>query len=64
VSVVNPSQVVVPEDPEVEYLITRTARYVAKDGSSFEQLIREKEANNPEFEFLFKYDSPEGIYYR
>lgn len=55
---------VVPEDPEVEYLITRTARYVAKDGSSFEQLIREKEANNPEFEFLFKYDSPEGIYYR
>lgn len=57
-------QVVIPTDPEREFLITRTARYVAKDGSSLEQLIREKELDNPDFAFLFKHDSPEGIYYR
>ena len=57
-------EVTIPSDPEVEFLISRTARYVSKDGAALEGRIKERENSNPAFRFLFEYDSPESIYYR
>ena len=53
-----------PQDPDREYLLSRTARYVAKDGAAFEGRLREQEASNPAFRFLFDYDGAEGRFYR
>lgn len=57
-------EVVFPQDPDREFLLSRTARYVAKDGAAFEGRLREKEANNPAFRFLFDYGGEEGRFYR
>lgn len=53
-----------PQDPDREYLLSRTARYVAKDGAAFEGRLREQEAGNPAFRFLFDYEGEEGRFYR
>lgn len=45
-------------------MVDRTARYVAKDGQPFEQRLLDREAGNPDFAFLFEYESKEGQYYR
>jgi len=45
-------------------MVDRTARYVAKDGTAFEQRLLDREAGNPDFGFLFEYESKEGQYYR
>ncbi len=45
-------------------MVDRTARYVAKDGTPFEQRLLDREAGNPDFAFLFEYESKEGQYYR
>lgn len=45
-------------------MVDRTARYVAKDGTPFEQRLLDREAGNPDFAFLFEYESKEGQYFR
>lgn len=54
----------IPAEKERRYMVDRTARYVAKDGQPFEQRLLDREAGNPDFAFLFEYESKEGQYYR
>lgn len=56
--------VVVPSDEQVLEIIHLLAAYVAKDGMTFENAIKEKEMNNPQYQFLFQTSSPEYIYYQ
>ena len=57
-------EVLIPEDHKQRFMIDATAYYVLRDGCEFEQVIMEKEANNPEFNFLFDIKCPEHAYYR
>lgn len=60
---VGPDVVVAPPDTaRRRYIIDATAVYVARDGSEFEDAVREREANNPEFAFL-NGDGPDSVYY-
>eukprot|EP00164_Ancoracysta_twista_P006727 GFYU01009426.1.p1 GENE.GFYU01009426.1~~GFYU01009426.1.p1 ORF type:complete len:528 (+),score=94.23 GFYU01009426.1:50-1585(+) len=43
-----------PTDPDMLETIEKTARYVANEGRRFEEMIKEKEENNPQFRFLFE----------
>eukprot|EP00310_Coccolithus_braarudii_P021851 CAMPEP_0183345332 /NCGR_PEP_ID=MMETSP0164_2-20130417/10796_1 /TAXON_ID=221442 /ORGANISM="Coccolithus pelagicus ssp braarudi, Strain PLY182g" /LENGTH=471 /DNA_ID=CAMNT_0025516465 /DNA_START=45 /DNA_END=1456 /DNA_ORIENTATION=- len=45
-------------------LIDRLALFVAEEGHAFEQVIMEREANNPKYRFLFDQSSPDHLYYR
>ncbi|CAM9531688.1 unnamed protein product, partial [Phaeothamnion confervicola] len=57
--------VVAPEqDKQRRHFLDRLARYVAKDGALFEAKIREREAGNAEYAFLFEPESGDGHYYR
>eukprot|EP00952_Eustigmatos_sp_NYUAD-ZCMA_P005772 24996-Eustigmatos_ZCMA.PRE.1 len=56
-------EVEIPEDDDLEFLISRLARYVSKDGLALETRIKEREIGNPNFRFLFDHDSPEGVFY-
>ena len=38
--------------------------YVISEGSSFEAMLMSREINNPQFRFLFDYQSPAHGYYR
>jgi len=57
-------EVSIPEDHRQRFIIDGTAYYVLRDGCEFEQVIMEKEANNPEYNFLFDVKCPEHVYYR
>jgi U2-associated protein SR140 len=57
-------EVTIPEDHRQRFIIDATAYYVLRDGCELEQVLMEKEANNPEYEFLFDVRSPEHVYYR
>lgn len=60
---VGPDVVVTPPDTaRRRYIIDTTAVYVARDGSEFEDAVRERASNNPEFAFL-NCDGPEHVYY-
>ena len=48
----NPVRVVMPPDPRRAQFITTVASFVAKDGSELEQLVMQREINNPAFAFL------------
>lgn len=50
--------------PENKLVIDNTARYVAKNGVSFEALIMKVEANNNKFNFLRYHDDPYRPYYQ
>lgn len=51
-----------PNTARRRYIIDAMAVYVARDGSEFEDAVREREANNPEFAFL-NGDDPDSVYY-
>ena len=53
-----------PEDARVCFIIDSVACYVMADGCALEQVLMSREAENPEFIFLFDLDSPEHAYYR
>ncbi|KAI8815346.1 hypothetical protein BJ742DRAFT_864575 [Cladochytrium replicatum] len=53
-----------PDDQETVMIIHRMIERVIIHGPEFEALIMEGESENPKFNFLFKNDSPEHVYYR
>ena len=56
------SKVIIPP-PEIKSVIEKTSSYVAKNGSSFEQMIMKVEQSNPKFNFLKYADDPYRPYY-
>ncbi|XP_071953503.1 calcium homeostasis endoplasmic reticulum protein-like [Antedon mediterranea] len=42
-----------PEDPELRKIIDKLANFVARNGPEFENMTKQKQANNPRFNFLF-----------
>lgn len=53
-----------PADEELAARIKKLATYVARNGIEFERKIREKEGNNPQFQFLFDSSGDGYLYYR
>jgi len=47
-----PAFVPVPEDTALEQRISKLAEFAAKNGPPFVDMIREKQANNAEYNFL------------
>lgn len=42
-----------PEEPSVAERIQKMANYVFRNGPDFEEMMKQKEQNNPKFGFLF-----------
>jgi len=42
-----------PEDPELRKRIEKLAEYCVKNGPEFEQMMRSKQEDNPQYHFLF-----------
>lgn len=57
-------EVTIPEDPRQRFVIDAVAYYVMRDGCEFEQVVMERESDNPEFAFMFDVTLPEHAYYR
>ncbi|CAH8573433.1 unnamed protein product [Dicrocoelium dendriticum] len=57
-------KVVIPSDRSVLALIHRLIEFVVLEGPQFEAAIMHREQNNPQFKFLFDYQSSEHAYYR
>jgi len=57
-------EVSIPQDLHQRYIIDTLAAFVMKDGAKFEQLVKQKESNNPAFAFMLDNGSAENIYYR
>ncbi|CAH0557294.1 unnamed protein product [Brassicogethes aeneus] len=57
-------KVTIPFDKKVLVLVHRMVEFVVTEGPMFEAMIMNKEINNPDFNFLFDYQSPIHIYYR
>lgn len=57
-------EVAIPSEPRQRFIIDAMAFYVMRDGCEFEQVVMEREAENPEFGFLFDVRCPEHAYYR
>lgn len=53
-----------PEERELQERIQKLVTYVARNGIQFEAKVREKEANNPNFEFLRDETSEDYNYYK
>ncbi|KAJ3222595.1 hypothetical protein HK099_002107 [Clydaea vesicula] len=54
-----------PTSEDLYFLIHRTVERVLKHGPSFEAALMKREGKtNPNFEFLYNFDSPEHLYYR
>eukprot|EP01025_Chloroclados_australasicus_P060711 TRINITY_DN7821_c0_g1_i5.p1 TRINITY_DN7821_c0_g1~~TRINITY_DN7821_c0_g1_i5.p1 ORF type:complete len:620 (-),score=91.89 TRINITY_DN7821_c0_g1_i5:341-2200(-) len=60
----NVTQIEIPTDDRVRYIIDTVAKYVTQDGSDFEILLMQKECKNDSFAFLFNVNCPEHKYYR
>jgi len=54
----------VPQKAVVRKTIHLLAKRVAKDGMAFENLVIDKERDNPNFSFLFQTNQPPHFYYR
>mmetsp|Transcript_45673 Transcript_45673/g.114940 ORF Transcript_45673/g.114940 Transcript_45673/m.114940 type:complete len:661 (-) Transcript_45673:198-2180(-) len=54
----------IPEDPERARLISKLADYIVREGAQFEQMIMQREKDNPKFSFLFQVGSSENNFYR
>ncbi|CAL8078656.1 unnamed protein product [Calicophoron daubneyi] len=57
-------KVVIPSDRSILALIHRMIEFVVLEGPQFEAAIMHREQNNPQFKFLFDYQSSEHTYYR
>ena len=55
--------VTIPEDESLRRRIDIVATYVAEDGREFEEVLKTRERDNPEFEFLFDATSNAHAYY-
>ncbi|KAF9131587.1 U2 snRNP-associated SURP domain-containing protein [Mortierella sp. 14UC] len=53
-----------PTDPKILVVIHRVVEKVLINGPDFEEVLIEKESQNPSFAFLVNAKSPEHIYYR
>ncbi|KNC74481.1 hypothetical protein SARC_12974, partial [Sphaeroforma arctica JP610] len=51
--------IIIPEDITLRRRIHRMVQYVAIYGNDFEALIMQREFQNPDFEFLYEYNSKE-----
>lgn len=57
-------KVVIPTERPLLMLIHRMIEFVVREGPIFESMIMAREKNNPNFRFLFEFDSAAHIYYR
>ncbi|KAG5678443.1 hypothetical protein PVAND_008116 [Polypedilum vanderplanki] len=57
-------KVVIPTERPLLMLIHRMIEFVIREGPIFESMIMAREQNNPNFRFLFEFDSAAHIYYR
>ena len=57
-------EVAIPSESRQRFLIDAMAFYVMRDGCEFEQVVMERESDNPEFAFLFDVKCSEHAYYR
>ncbi|SOV18565.1 U2 snRNP-associated SURP motif-containing protein, putative [Plasmodium sp. gorilla clade G2] len=53
--------IIIPDDKKTKRIIDLLAKYVTEEGYSFEETIKEKEKDNPNFHFLF--ESSDLFYY-
>mmetsp|Transcript_11659 Transcript_11659/g.19902 ORF Transcript_11659/g.19902 Transcript_11659/m.19902 type:complete len:605 (-) Transcript_11659:31-1845(-) len=60
----NRTKIYTPSNRRIDDIIIQLADFVAKEGYHFEDLVREKESRNSDFDFLFNKDSPEHLYYK
>lgn len=42
-----------PDDPEQKSIIDKLASFVARNGPEFENVTKQKQVDNPKFQFLF-----------
>ncbi|KAJ8982514.1 hypothetical protein NQ317_018555 [Molorchus minor] len=57
-------KVTIPLNKKMLMLVHRMVEFVVKEGPMFEAFIMNREMGNPEFNFLFDYQSPVHVYYR
>ncbi|VDM33660.1 unnamed protein product [Hydatigera taeniaeformis] len=57
-------KVVIPSDRTVLATIHRLIEFVVREGPQFEAAIMHREEKNPQYKFLFDYQTPEHLYYR
>uniref|UniRef100_A0A0X3NP24 U2 snRNP-associated SURP motif-containing protein n=2 Tax=Schistocephalus solidus TaxID=70667 RepID=A0A0X3NP24_SCHSO len=57
-------KVVVPTDRSLLAVIHRMVEFVVREGPQFEAAIMHREEKNPQFRFLFDFQTPEHLYYR
>lgn len=57
-------RVCMPTDRNLLSLIHRTVEFVVNEGPLFEAMIMSRELHNPNFRFLFDFNSPAHVYYR
>ena len=59
-----PKAIEFPAKDETRELIDRLSHFVAVEGGEFECVIKEREANNPKYSFVFESESSDHLYYR
>lgn len=57
-------KVTMPSDRNLLSLIHRMVEFVVNEGPLFEAMIMSRELHNPNFRFLFDFNSPAHVYYR
>ncbi|VDN95953.1 unnamed protein product [Rodentolepis nana] len=57
-------KVIIPTDRAILTTIHRLIEFVVREGPQFEAAIMNKEERNPQYKFLFDYQTPEHLYYR
>lgn len=53
-----------PEDPQIQARIDKLAEFVKKNGATFEDMMKEKKKNDPNYSFIFENQPYNGYYKR